>query len=100
MWKVDKNGVTLVLRLSEKESMPTVAGGLNLRLLNVAKQLRPGHKLKVTDYLKLVASEVKERQARIDLNHLTEAGYLQRVGAGPATVYVRTKKAVRDFPTA
>jgi ATP-dependent DNA helicase RecG len=98
-WKVDSNGVTLVLRLAEKEPGATATGGLNLRLLNVARRLRPGHKLKLTDYLELVASEVKERQARIDLNHLTEAGYLQRVGAGPATVYVRTKKEVAEFPS-
>ncbi len=54
--------------------------------------------MKVTDYLKLVSAEVKERQARIDLNHLTEAGFLQRVGAGPATTYVRTAKSVPDLP--
>jgi hypothetical protein len=54
--------------------------------------------VKVTDYLTLVSSEVKERQARIDLNHLTEAGFLQRIGAGPATIYVRTAKSVPDLP--
>jgi ATP-dependent DNA helicase RecG len=97
-WKVDRNGVTLVLRLSEKVPLPTATGGLNLRLLDGARRLRPGHKLKLTDYLKLVASEVKERQARIDLNHLTEAGYLQRIGAGPATIYIRTGKSVPDLP--
>jgi ATP-dependent DNA helicase RecG len=98
-WKVDRNGVTLTLRLSEKASTPTATGGLNLRLLNVARRLRPGQKVKLADYLELVSSEVKERQARIDLNHLTEAGYLQRVGAGPATVYIRTKKEVtEDLP--
>lgn len=55
--------------------------------------------MKLTDYLDLVASEVKERQARVDLNHLTEAGYLQRIGAGPATIYLRTKKEVAEFPS-
>ncbi len=38
--------------------------------------------MKVPDYLKLVAGEVRERQARTDLTELTEAGYFQRVGAG------------------
>jgi ATP-dependent DNA helicase RecG len=98
-WKVDGNGVTLILRLSVKALVPTATGGLNLRLLTVARRLRPGHKLKLTDYLDLVASEVKERQARIDLNHLTEAGYLQKVGAGPATLYVRTRKEVAELPS-
>jgi hypothetical protein len=45
-----------------------------------------------------VSSEVKARQARIDLMNLTQAGYLQRVGAGPATVYVRTNKLVTELP--
>jgi ATP-dependent DNA helicase RecG len=96
-WTMGRNGVTLILRHSE-EPTHEATGGLNLRLLIVAKRLRPGERLKVTDYLKLVSSEVKERQARIDLNHLTEAGYLQRVGAGPATVYVRTAKGVPELP--
>lgn len=97
-WTVDRNGVTLILRHSEKEPTHEATGGLNLRLLNVAKRLRPGQRVKVRDYLKLVSAEVKERQARIDLNHLTEAGFLQRVGAGPATTYVRTAKGVPDLP--
>jgi ATP-dependent DNA helicase RecG len=98
-WKVDRKGVTLILRHSEKEPAHKATGGLNLRLLNVAKRLRPGEKVKLTDYLKLVSLEVKERPARIDLNHLTEAGFLQRVGAGPATIYVRTVKGVSDLPS-
>lgn len=97
-WSVDRNGVTLTLRHSEEGPTHEGTGGLNLRLLSVAKRLRPGERLKVTDYLKLVSAEVKERQARIDLNHLTEAGFLQRVGAGPATTYVRTAKAVPVLP--
>jgi hypothetical protein len=81
-----------------EEPTHRATGGLNLRLRNVARRLRPGERVKVTDYLELVSSEVKERQARIDLNHLTEAGYLLRVGAGPATTSVRTAKAVQDLP--
>jgi len=54
--------------------------------------------LKVTDYLLLVSAEVKEREVRIDLNHLAEAVFLQRVGAGPATTCVRTAKGVPDLP--
>ena len=60
---------------------------------------RPGEKVKLPDYLKLVFSKVKARQARIDLTHLTEAGFLQRVGAGPATTYVRTNKQVTELPS-
>jgi ATP-dependent DNA helicase RecG len=98
-WQVDPNGVTLTLRLSESEPIPTPVGGLIFRRLNVARQLRPGQKVKLADYLELVASEIKERQARMDLHQLTEAGYLQRIGAGPATVYIRTNRPVRDLPS-
>jgi ATP-dependent DNA helicase RecG len=97
-WRVDRNGVTLILRRSEPGTTLEASGGLNLRLLGVAKRLHTGERLKLSDYLKLVSSEVKERQARIDLNLLTEAGFLQRVGAGPATSYVRTAKDVPDLP--
>ena len=41
-WKVGSNGVTLTLRRSEKEPAVTAAGGLNMRLLSVARRLRPG----------------------------------------------------------
>ncbi len=97
-WRVDGNGVTLTLRLSEKTTAHPAGSSLSLRLLSVAKRLRPGETIKLPDYLKLVSSEVKARQARIDLTHLTEAGFLQRVGAGPATTYVRTNKQVAELP--
>lgn len=41
---------------------------------------------------------MKERQARTDLTMLTNAGFLQRLGAGPATTYIRTSKAVTGIP--
>jgi ATP-dependent DNA helicase RecG len=97
-WRVDNNGVTLTMRLAENAPPPSTTSPLNLRLLKVAQRLRPGAKVKLTDYLKLVSEEVKERQARIDLSHLTQAGYLQRIGAGPATIYVRTNKRVAELP--
>jgi ATP-dependent DNA helicase RecG len=96
-WRVDKSGVMLTLRLSEKEPVATAISGLNLRLLNVIKRLHPGQQLKVAGYLELVEFGVKERQARIDLNHLTQAGFLQRIGAGPATTYIRTNKRVTEM---
>jgi ATP-dependent DNA helicase RecG len=96
-WRLDRNGVTLTLRLAQT-SRPPASGSLNLRPLTVAQKLRPGDKVKLPDYLALVSSEVKARQARIDLKQLTEAGYLQRVGAGPATVYVRTNKPAPELP--
>lgn len=97
-WRVDRNGVTLTMRLGEAGRPAPPAGELNLRQVGALRQVRPGQQVKVPDYLKLVAGEIKDRQARTDLTQLTEAGYFRRVGAGPGTVYVRTSKAVEDSP--
>ena len=48
--------------------------------------------------MKLATPPVKQCQARTDLTMLTEAGFLQRLGAGPATAYIRTSKAVMSIP--
>jgi ATP-dependent DNA helicase RecG len=97
-WKVGGGGVTLTMRLSEATRTVSAASHLNLRQIAAVQKVRPGEQVKVPDYLKLVAGEVRERQARTDLTELTEAGYFQRVGAGPGTVYVRTKKAMTGVP--
>lgn len=72
---------------------PTI-NHLNLLAEVVARPLCPPEKVMEFDHLKLVASKLKTCQARIDLHQLSETGNLQRLGAGPATVYVRTSKEV------
>lgn len=98
-WKVDKNGLTLTMRLAEGEDRRPEAGHLSVRPLAIARRLHPGERLRLADYQELISSEVKSRQARMDLMQLTQAGYLKRVGAGRATVYVRTSKPVTELPT-
>ena len=98
-WAASSGGILLTLR-----SGASTAGrgdpeaGLNLRQLEIVSKLRPGARLKIHDYVKLATPPVKERQARTDLTMLTKAGFLQRLGAGPATAYIRTSKAVMAIP--
>ena len=95
---MDKNGVTLTMRLAGGEDRRPEGGHLSVRPLAIARRLHPGDRLRLADYQELVSSEVKTRQARTDLMQLTQAGYLKRVGAGRATVYVRTSKPVTELP--
>lgn len=97
-WEVDRNGVTLTMRLAETSELIPAPSHLNLRQLSAVQKIQPGEQVKLPDYLNIVAGKVKERQARADLTELTSAGYFQRVGAGPGTVYVRTKKLVANMP--
>ena len=44
-WRVDGNGVTLTLRVSDKVTTQPATSSLNLRLLSVAKELGPVKRL-------------------------------------------------------
>ena len=68
VWAVNRNGLTLTLRHSEKEPTHGAADGLNSACSTHPPHrrpgARPGEKVKpATDYLELVSGEVKERQA-------------------------------------
>lgn len=41
--------------------------------------------------------EVKERTARMDLQKLTEGGWLKKIGDGPQTRYTKTSKKLPDI---
>ena len=57
-----------------------------LRTLNTGERIRP------REFLERFGAGVSERQARRDLGELENAGFLDRVGAGPSTAYERTEK--------
>jgi ATP-dependent DNA helicase RecG len=98
-WAPSGGGILLTLRARASTADRAAPGfELNLRQLEIVSKLRPGARLRIHDYLRLAKPPVKERQARIDLTMLTEAGFLQRLGAGPATAYIRTSKQVAGFP--
>lgn len=86
-WKADQTGVTLTFL--NKTSVSAVK--LNLRERKLLDELQPGALIRLPEYCDRLA--VSERQGRRDLGHLTETGWLEREGEGPATVFRRTGKA-------
>ena len=51
-----------------------------------------GDRIGTREFLKRFGAGISERQARRDLGELEDAGFLERVGAGPTTAYERTEK--------
>lgn len=49
------------------------------------------------DYMAFFKDEVKERTARMDLQKLTEGGWLKKIGDGPQTRYTKTSKKLPDI---
>ena len=56
------------------------------------KALSVGDRIGTREFLKRFGAGISERQARRDLGELEDAGFLERVGAGPTTAYERTEK--------
>jgi ATP-dependent DNA helicase RecG len=85
-WEAGPGGVTLTLfagtGLGETER-------LNLRQRKLLKDMQVGTLVKTAEYCELLA--VSERQGRRDLMELEQAGFLDREGEGPATVFRRTE---------
>ena len=85
----DTNGmVTLTLFAS---SAPEQSFDLNSRQQILLKKYGPGTSFKTSDYAELTG--VVDRQARRELNELIDYGLVERSGRGPATIYIRTKRA-------
>lgn len=64
---------------------------INERQRSLLKALSPGQTVKLANYRKDYAADVKERQARSDLRELVDLGYLQVRGRGRLTEYVRSE---------
>lgn len=94
-WKVSSSGITLVFQARESGAR-TVRP--NARQLALLRRLEPGQTVKPADYYAETAETVSQRQAQRDLTSLESGGWLERRGEGPATVYVRTKQPVPEYP--
>lgn len=82
-WKSDDAGVALTFTYGQKVG----ARNLNRRQKKLLSDLGIGDSIKLPVYQEQYM--VSERQGRRDLKELVEAGYLNREGDGPATVFVR-----------
>jgi len=86
VWKSDDTGVTLTFKYAQRAG----ASELNLRQKKLLSALGTGDSIKLPVYQDRYM--VSERQGRRDLKELIEAGYLNREGDGPTTVFVRLDK--------
>ncbi len=85
-WKSDESGVSLTLRYAQKSNL----GNFNQRQNKMLEDLKVGDSIRLPDYQKKYM--VSERQGRRDLKELVEAGYLNREGDGPSTIFIRLDK--------
>jgi ATP-dependent DNA helicase RecG len=89
-WRDSSAGVTLTLHgRAGGEARQTVFSSRQLALLD---SLGEGDEIRPGDYRRRFADGVTERQARRDLTDLEAANLLERMGAGAATRYRRTKR--------
>lgn len=91
-WAADKDGVRLTLysRIAE----PTASEQLNQRQQTFLHNLNAGAVVSFTDYQRVAAADISERQARRDISKLVDLGLLRLEGKGRATQYVRTRRGL------
>ncbi|MCY2966325.1 MAG: putative DNA binding domain-containing protein [Planctomycetota bacterium] len=88
-WKNMGAGVRLTL-FAAKAGRPTI--DLNSRQHEFLASLQPSDEIRVPEYVERFGQGITDRQARRDLSHLENGGFLVRHGAGSKTTYVRTEK--------
>jgi ATP-dependent DNA helicase RecG len=90
-WKSKNGGTTLTLPGKPKMIK------LNERMIRFITEMHPDNAYSSEDYMEFFMGDIKERTARMDLQKLTEGGWLKKIGDGPQTKYTRTNKKMPDF---
>lgn len=70
---------------------------INERMIQFLSEIHPGNAYSSEDYLEFFMGDIKERTARMDLQKLTEGGWLKKIGDGPQTKYSKTSKKLPDI---
>lgn len=70
---------------------------LNERMIRFITEMQIDHAYSSEDYMEFFIGDIKERTARMDLQKLTEGGWLRKIGDGPQTRYSKTNKKLPDF---
>jgi ATP-dependent DNA helicase RecG len=70
---------------------------VNERMLEFINQMEQNKVYSREDYVSFFKEKVKERTARMDLQKLTEGGWLKKIGDGPQTRYSKTSKKLPDI---
>lgn len=91
-WKVANGGVQLTF-FSERVNLRSE---FNKRQISLLEKSPPGSEVLTIEYQDELATNVSSRQARRDLEVLEDYGFLNRLGTGRGTVFVRTEKRLPD----
>ncbi|MBK7372616.1 MAG: hypothetical protein IPJ09_14465 [Saprospiraceae bacterium] len=70
---------------------------LNERMTRFINEMAPDNAFSSEDYTEFFMGDIKERTARMDLQKLTEGGWLRKIGDGPQTRYSKTNKKFAGF---
>lgn len=69
----------------------------NERMLEFMQQIDPAISYSREDYMAFFKDELKERTARMDIQKLTEGGWLKKIADGPQTKYSKANKKLPDI---
>ncbi len=70
---------------------------INDRMIHFLSEMNSDNIYSSEDYMEFFMGEIKDRTARMDLQKLTEGGWLKKIGDGPQTKYSKTKKKLPDI---
>jgi ATP-dependent DNA helicase RecG len=70
---------------------------MNDRMRRFINEMQPNNTYSSEDYIEFFMGDIKERTARMDLQKLTEGGWLKKIGDGPQTRYTKMNKKLPDF---
>ncbi|MBN7816249.1 RNA-binding domain-containing protein [Algoriphagus pacificus] len=71
--------------------------GVNDRMLTFMKKLKVGEQFSREDFERFFESNISEKTARNDIGKLMEGRWVERIGEGPSTKYVRTNKELPEI---
>ncbi|CAN5727405.1 ATP-binding protein [soil metagenome] len=86
-----QNGYTKLTLYGIKEEIK-----LNERMIRFLSEISPDKSYSSEDYMEFFMGDIKDRTARMDLQKLTDGGWLRKIGDGPQTRYAKTSKKMPD----
>ena len=90
-WKSKNGGTTLTLPGKAK----TIE--LNDRMRSFMNTLETGQQFGREDYERFFQNNISEKTARLDIVKLLDGNWLEKIGDGPATKYIRTRKKLPEI---
>lgn len=86
-----QSGYTKLTLYGKKEEIK-----VSNRMVHFLSEMNPDITYSSEDYMEFFMGDIKDRTARMDLQKLTEGGWLKKVGDGPQTRYSKTSKKLPD----